>query len=65
MKQQIVHIQHDRVPNQLPGVRRDVEKFNEMLQPHELAAENPFADRKILKSDNDAVHGHILEDNVI
>lgn len=64
-KQQVVHIQHDRVSDQLPGIRRVHEKIGKMLEADKLAAQDAAADRKILKRDDQPVHRHVFEKDVI
>lgn len=64
-KYQVVYIEHDRISDQLPGIRRVEEKINKMLQADKLAAHDPTADREILKRDDHPVHRCVLEEDVI
>ena len=63
-KDQIVEVQEDRIDNDPTAVHVS-EELQKVLESDPGTAQNPRADFIILEGDDHAVHGDIMEDNIV
>ena len=61
---QVVEVQEDRIDDD-PSAVHVSEELQEVLEPDPGTAQNPRADLIILEGDDYAVHGDIMEDNIV